>query len=497
MKKSGGPSFKFSGRRRKPRGRSVESRNAAPNVLPEELRPTPNPLPNPELKRSLADRRAQRNRSKSQKTASKGFLAFLPKLGKKRPPQITARPSPKPAKEMAKVVEFPRKPQRPNLEELRSKRRERAPRKHALFSPPDNPIHLPRPRNRPQAILLYVVRLLILGVGLGVISGTVLSIWDPTTRLTAGANAPNVATDAATVVQEDANPLPLGQELAPLKAQIQTLITQNAKLSPSVMLVDLDSHAYVDFGAAEVIPAASTIKLPILIAFFQNVDEGKIQLDQPIEMRKDLVATESGEMQYQAVGTKFSAIKTATDMITVSDNTATNMLISLLGGPDALNQRFQSWGLTGTMVRSALPDVQGTNTTTAKDMGIMLSLLSRGKLMSIKSRDRVLDIMRRVENNSLLPKGLGDGATISHKTGTIGTLLADVGLVDTSTGRRYVAAVLVKRPRDDERADLLIQQISKLSYQAFNQQTTSVASPAIEKSWPKDETTGRPKIAQP
>ena len=202
-------------------------------------------------------------------------------------------------------------------------------------------------------------------------------------------------------------------------------------------------------------------------------------------------------MQYQAVGTKFSAIKTATDMITVSDNTATNMLISLLGGPDALNQRFQSWGLTGTMVRSALPDVQGTNTTTAKDMGIMLSLLSRGKLMSIKSRDRVLDIMRRVENNSLLPKGLGDGATISHKTGTIGTLLADVGLVDTSTGRRYVAAVLVKRPRDDERADLLIQQISKLSYQAFNQQTTSVASPAIEKSWPKDETTGRPKIAQP
>ena len=497
MKKSaGGSSFKFLGRRRKPGGRSEEKRNATPSIPLEELRPTPNPL-SPELKRSLGDRRAQRNRSKkSQKTPSKGFLAFLSKFGKKRTPKVTARPSPKMTKEVAKVVEFPRKPQRPNLEELRSKRRERAPRKHALFSPPDNPIHLPRPRNRPQAILLYVVRLLILGVGLGVISGTVLSIWDPTTRLTAGANAPNVTTDAV-VVQEDANPLPLGQELAPLKAQIQTLITQNAKLSPSVMLVDLDSHAYVDFGAAEVIPAASTIKLPILIAFFQQVDEGKIQLDQPIEMRKDLVATESGEMQYQAVGTKFSAIKTATDMITVSDNTATNMLISLLGGPDALNQRFQSWGLTGTMVRNALPDVQGTNTTTAKDMGMMLSLLSRGKLMSIKSRDRVLDIMRRVENNSLLPKGLGEGATISHKTGTIGTLLADVGLVDTATGRRYVAAVLVKRPRDDERADLLIQQISKLSYQAFNQQTTSVAAPPIDKNSPKEETLGRPKIAQP
>ncbi len=488
MKKSGGSSFKFLSRRqRKPR-RSSQTNNVAP-----ELRPTPNPLPNPALNPSLADRRAQRNRSKSKETSSKGFLGFLPKFGKKRPTKVAPRPVPK----TAQVVEFPRKPQRPSLEELRSKRRERAPRKHALFSPPDNPIRLPRPRNLAQAALLYVIRLLILGVGLAVISGTVLSIWDPTTRLTAGTNSSNAAADTTSVVKEEPNQLPLGQEFAPLKSQIQTLITQNAQLAPSVMLVDLDSHAYVDFGAAEVVPAASTIKLPILIAFFQDVDQGKIKLDQPIVMRKDLVATESGAMQYQPVGSKFAAIKTAVDMITVSDNTATNMLIDLLGGSEALNQRFHSWGLTGTTVRNLLPDVKGTNTTTAKDMGMMLSLLSRGKLMSIKSRDRVLDIMRRVENDSLLPKGLGEGATISHKTGTIGTMLADVGLVDTATGQRYVAAVLVKRPRDDDRAYLLIQQISKLSYQAFNQQTTSVAAPPIGKNAPKDATLGRSQIDQP
>ena len=117
--------------------------------------------------------------------------------------------------------------------------------------------------------------------------------------------------------------------------------------------------------------------------------------------------------------------------------------------------------------------------------------------MSFKSRDRVFDIMRRVENNSLLPQGLGEGARISHKTGTIGTMLADVGLVDTVTGRRYVAAVLVKRPRDDERANLLIEQISKLSYQAFNQQATSVVAPSIEKNVPNDESIGRSQIAQP
>ncbi len=486
MKKSGGSSSSSSkpssGKPRKPR-RSAQT----PNTVPE-FRPMPPPLPDSVAKRSLADRRAQRDRSRPKDSPSKGFLSFLPKFGKKRLVKV----APRPISKIPQVVEFPRAPQRPNLEELRSKRRDRAPRRHALFSPPDNPIRLPCPRNPLQSALVYIIRLLILGVGLGVILGTVLSIWDPSTRLTAGTNAPDATTDTTAMVQEDSKALPLGQELAPLKAQIQTLITQNAKLSASVMLVDLDSHTYVDFGAEEVVPAASTIKLPILIAFFQDVDQGKVQLSQPIAMRKDLVATESGEMQYQAIGTKFGALKTATDMMTVSDNTATNMLIDLLGGADALNQRFQSWGLTGTTILNLLPDVKGTNTTTAKDMGMMLSLLSRGKLMSFKSRDRVLDIMRRVENNSLLPQGLGEGATIAHKTGTIGTLLADVGLVDTTTGRRYVAAVLVKRPRDDDRANGLIQQISKLSYQAFNQQTPSVAVPPILKNAPKDETLGRP-----
>ncbi len=499
MTKSGDAS-KFPLGRRKARGRSQgqpkpDQSSAKPRTSASQ------PVAKPDAKRARRARRAEVKASAVRgETPKKGFFDFLLKSKKKRSPSPgVANPiAPKfdASQTATRVVEFPRKPQRSKLEELRSKRHERAPRKHALFSPPDNPINLPRPRNRPQAMLLYAFRLLILGIGLGVISGTVLSMWDPATRLTAGANS----TPETTAPVQEEQALTFGQELAPLKAQIQTLITQNAKLSPSVLLIDLDSHAYVDMGMSEVMPAASTIKLPILIAFFQDVDQGKIQLDQPIAMRKDLIATESGEMQYQPVGSKFSAIKTVTDMITVSDNTATNMVIDLLGGPDALNQRFQSWGLTGTMVRNALPDVQGTNTTSAKDMGTMLSQLSRGKLMSIKSRDRVLDILRRVENNSLLPKGLGEGATIAHKTGTIGTLLGDVGLVDTAAGRRYVAAVLVKRPRDDDRADLLIQQISKLSYQAFNQQAATVIAPPIEKNeknTPKSESLGRPKIAQP
>jgi beta-lactamase class A len=193
-------------------------------------------------------------------------------------------------------------------------------------------------------------------------------------------------------------------------------------------------------------------------------------------------------MQYQPTGSKFTALDTATSMITVSDNTATNMLIDRLGGAAALNQRFQTWGLSSTLLQTPLPDVGGTNTTSAKDMALVLSQLQDGKLVSMKSRDRMLDILRRTENNTLLPKGLGQGAAIAHKTGTLGSLVADVGMIDMPNGKRYLAAVLVQRPRDDERAATLIQQISRVSYQAFSQ---DLPEPATKDSL------NRARVAEP
>ena len=81
----------------------------------------------------------------------------------------------------------------------------------------------------------------------------------------------------------------------------------------------------------------------------------------------------------------------------------------------------------------------------------------------------------------MLPKGLGLGATIAHKTGTIGSLLADVGLVDMPTGKRYIVAVMVKRPHNDASAEELIRKISRTAYDYFNQphatpSTTSMPS---------------------
>lgn len=367
-----------------------------------------------------------------------------------------------------------------------------------------------RARLNPMArTILYAMRLLIVGVGIGAIVGTVLSVLDPATRITTAASQSN------TTVEQAQSPTPsnpptatglfLSQENTALKTAVQTLAAGNPNLHPGVFLVDLENGTYVDVNGSTIFPAASTIKIPILIAFFQDVDAGKIRLDETLTLQQEMVAGGSGEMQYKRVGTEFTALEVATKMMTVSDNTATNMLITRLGGIEVLNQRFQSWGLTSTAIRNLLPDLRGTNSTSPSELGNLMAMVSKGNLVSMPSRDRLLDIMRRTIRNHLLPTGLGTGATIAHKTGDIGTMLADAGLVDMPSGKRYIVAVMVQRPNNDPSAEKLIRSISQAAYQQFSQGVilpnttvpvppTSYQSPVITPPFPNGVPSPMPPV---
>ncbi|MEC4894495.1 MAG: serine hydrolase [Oscillatoria sp. PMC 1051.18] len=325
------------------------------------------------------------------------------------------------------------------------------------------------PRKLSSLLWLYGVRVLILAVGLGAIAGTLLSVVDPSTQISEQNLEKETNQLQASIEPQPSPVLPLSQEITPLKTQLQVMLQQNPQLQPGVFLVDLDTGAYLNWEGSTTFSAASTIKVPILVAFFQDVDAGKIRLDETLTLTPETIATGSGDMQYQAIGTQYTALETATKMITISDNSATNMLIERLGGAIALNQRFQEWGLTATAIRNPLPDIEGTNTTSPEDLAKILARVNKGELISMRSRDRLLEIMKQTENNTLLPQGLGQGATIAHKTGYIGSMLGDVGIVDMPSGKRYLVAIMVSRPDNDPKAKEFIHAISRAAYQYFNQ----------------------------
>ncbi|MGF1933797.1 MAG: serine hydrolase [Nostoc sp. ChiQUE02] len=263
--------------------------------------------------------------------------------------------------------------------------------------------------------------------------------------------------------------VPMHSSMKALEPQIKALMNRYSFLKTGMFFLDLDTGDYLDIGGDRVFPAASTIKLPILIAFFQDLDAGKVTLNEILTMRRDLVTNGSGTMQYERVGKKYSALETVTKMVTISDNTATNMIIDRLGGAAKLNQRFRTWGLKDTVIRRLLADLKGTNTTSSQDMTRVLALLVNNKLVSSQSREQVLDILRHTTIRTLLPAGLGKGAVIANKTGDIGFLIGDAGFITMPNGKRYLAAIFVTRPYKDSRGRDFIRQVSQLVYNYLNQ----------------------------
>jgi beta-lactamase class A len=339
--------------------------------------------------------------------------------------------------------------------------------------PPSRPISSPvsqsknrptkRTRRRGSSPLVYATRLLILGVGIAVLAGTVISVLSSFSRS-------NGTAEISAEVVESPAPSPavltlqLNQEMTGLKAEIDKLAAQSSSLTPGVFIVDLDTGGYTSVSSDASFAAASTIKIPILVAFFEAVDEGRVRLDQMLTLRSENIAGGSGDLQDQSPGKKLTALEVATKMIEISDNTASNMLIDLLGGAEALNQKFQTWGLTVTVIRNNLPDLTGTNTTSPRELVNLLAQVNQGNLLSVKSRDRLFHIMRKTQNDTLLPRGLDEDAIIAHKTGTINSLSADVGMVDMPNGKRYLVAVMVKYGKNQRSAEKLIRDISRSTY---------------------------------
>ncbi len=366
---------------------------------------------------------------------------------------------------------------------------------------PNGKARRPQPRRSgrktPQPVL-YGIRLLILGTGIAAIVGTVLSSLNSNNQTASSPTDSPVATETAATRSDNRNaltqPLPLADELVSLETDLVALETMTPGLTQSVFFYDLDSGNYIELNGTEPIAAASTIKMPILIAYLQAVDAGTIRLDEAVTLREDLMVGGSGDFQTEEIGSQFTALEAATAMIVNSDNTATNMIIELLGGTQALNQQFSDWGLSSTVLRNSLPDLDGTNTTSSADLVRVMALVEQGDLLSRRSRDRLLGIMQRTYNRSLIPDGLADETALTfNKTGDIGTLLGDVALVDTVNGNRYLLSVLVDRPFNDGRASELVRRVAGRVHEEMNQPVSPVGGGFPEAPNP----TGQPATDSP
>ena len=199
------------------------------------------------------------------------------------------------------------------------------------------------------------------------------------------------------------NKLETFDKLEKLINKWESIIEKNPGLEVSCSFLSLEKKVYAEIKSNLKLPAASTIKVPILIVLLRMIDRGEIFWNEKLILTEDTIGGGSGWMAYQEIGKKFPVFEVASEMIRVSDNTATNLLIKAIGGLDIVNQRLTEIGLNETRLNNLLPDLDGTNITTAKELALILQFINDTEFLSIKSRYLFRDVMKNSKPNSLIP----------------------------------------------------------------------------------------------
>lgn len=182
--------------------------------------------------------------------------------------------------------------------------------------------------------------------------------------------------------------------------------------------------------------AASVIKVPIMVEAFRQMEAGLLDRNRVIAIHREDKLPSCGALTYLHDGLQVTVIDLVTLMIILSDNTATNLMIDILG-MDAINATIDALRLTGTRLNRKLfrPELsaQGIeNTVSARDMGSLLRRMLAGELISPAASDEMLQILGDQRLNGKLPFYLhSQDIDVAHKTGEDDGITHDVGVIFT------------------------------------------------------------------
>lgn len=176
-------------------------------------------------------------------------------------------------------------------------------------------------------------------------------------------------------------------------------------------LTDLESGGHLVRDEDAVMPTASLIKVPILVALYRAVEEGRFALSDRIQSREDQQVLGSGVLIHLTPGVDMTVRDAAVLMIIISDNMATNMCIDQVG-LDNVNQTMRDLSLEQTTLFRRLGDggagldARKMSVSTAGEMARLLELIARHEAVSPEASEDMLRIMRRQDYRHELTRNL-------------------------------------------------------------------------------------------
>ena len=257
-------------------------------------------------------------------------------------------------------------------------------------------------------------------------------------------------------------------------------IMKAADIRAGVAVWHIESGEQVDVNGDEPFPMASTFKIPILTTACRQLVRGEISLDTRVPLSDGDKSLGSGILPYFESGLQPTVRDLLTLMMIISDNTATDMMVDTLGGaaviegvmreiglseiyfkhsckellrymfPDEVVdlplEELIAWSAKNDILRDGLAFSKGpeNNVCTAKAMNKLLHMIYSGELFDGDVRETALDILLKQQFNVRLSRFLPLGIKVAHKTGTIGGIRNDSGIIAINDSNHVILTIFTE-----------------------------------------------------
>jgi beta-lactamase class A len=288
---------------------------------------------------------------------------------------------------------------------------------------------------------------------------------------------PLIAATLSVVLQSSAVQAPAVAEPLPFTARrlaAEKAISES-RAEVSVAYRALDGSEEWMHEADKVYHAASTMKVAVMVELFRQEAERMLNLSDELEIKNEFksvvdgstyamdLGEDSDDTVYKNVGKAMPLEALNAQMITVSSNFATNLLIDRLGVKN-IRATVEGMGAHGLEVRRGVEDQKAfdqgiINETTARGLFILLNAIARGQAVSKAASARMVEVLAAQKFNAGIPQGVPEGTRVAHKTGTITRLHHDAGIVFGS--RPCILVVLTRGIEKEADSDALIARITK------------------------------------
>jgi beta-lactamase class A len=250
-----------------------------------------------------------------------------------------------------------------------------------------------------------------------------------------------------------------------------------------VAFYDLETGASFNFNERLMLHAASTMKAPVMIEVFRQAESGKFKLEDSLLVKNNFksivdgsaysmdIGEDSDDSIYKMISRRMTIRQLIEQMITVSSNLATNMLIELVDAKKVM-ATLRSLGIKNMQVLRGVEDGKAferglNNRTDAFDLLLTMRAIVEKKAASAASCDEMLEVLKRQKFREKIPEGLPEGIIVANKTGHITNIDHDAAIVFPLNRKPYVLVVLTHKINDPQLAAQVIARISKSIWRHF------------------------------